>query len=179
MDRAELVAQMAAGHRPKFWFFWGHTPARPIGKQCFSQWFSAPFEIDGIRYATAEHYMMAEKARVFDDREALEQILAAGSPAKAKALGRGVRRYDDKVWSAARYDAVVVGNRAKFGQDAELREFLCNTKKRVLVEASPVDRVWGIGLAHDHQDAGRPNRWRGDNLLGFALMQVRDELLAQ
>lgn len=138
----------------------------------------AAFEIDGIRYPSAEHYMMAEKARLFGDDDALRRILVAASPGAAKALGRRVKNFVAAEWDAASFDAVARGNIAKFGQDEGLRAYLQNTGRRVLVEASPVDRIWGIGLAVDDPRAENPEQWRGSNLLGFALMKARDVLNA-
>ncbi|MFB6725518.1 NADAR family protein [Kribbella sp. NPDC056345] len=129
-----------------------------------------------IRYPTTEHFMMADKARTFGDEQTLAEILAVPSPAQAKTLGRKVRNFDTVVWAEHRFDIVVAANRAKFGQDEELRAYLLGTKDRVLVEASPVDRIWGIGLAADDVRAEQPGQWRGLNLLGFALMEVRREL---
>lgn len=123
--------------------------------------------------------MMAEKARLFGDDAALARVLAAASPAEAKAVGREVRGYDDARWEEARAAAVVRGNLAKFGQNAELGSFLASTGARVLVEASPHDRIWGIGMAASNPDARDPARWRGRNLLGFALMDVRAQLSAR
>jgi ribA/ribD-fused uncharacterized protein len=119
--------------------------------------------------------MMAEKAALFEDRATREQVLCAASPGAAKALGREVRGFDEAVWLKSRFSIVVQANEAKFGQNPELRQFLQQTGSRVLVEASPVDTIWGIGLAHDDEKANNPNLWRGLNLLGFALMQVRSE----
>ena len=175
MDVESLCVACAQGKRFKYLFFWGHRPKLPgrVDASCLSQWFAAPFIVDGVRYATAEHWMMAEKARLFDDEKMLAQILAAPSPGKAKALGRQVRGYDDTRWADARFDAVVEGSVQKFEQNKAFGDFLRNTGDRVLVEASPRDRIWGIGMGKEHQDAGRPQKWRGQNLLGFALMEAR------
>jgi ribA/ribD-fused uncharacterized protein len=129
-----------------------------------------------VRYASAEHYMMAAKARLFRDDDALAQILAAKSPAQAKALGRAVRNFNEEAWVRARSEAVVRGNLAKFGAHADLRAFLVGTGDRVLVEASPRDRIWGIGLGAANPAAENPQKWRGENLLGFALMEARERL---
>lgn len=181
LDRASLVARVAAGLAPRFVFFWGHTraPGEAVGAEVLSQWFEAPFEVEGIRYPTAEHYMMAEKARCFGDHEVREQVLSAPDPARAKALGRQVRGFVGPTWDAARFEVVVAGNRAKFGQNPRLGAFLDHTGDAVLVEASPVDLIWGIGHAAHEPDAARPEAWRGLNLLGFALMQVRHERASQ
>lgn len=174
-DREGLTALVRSGARPKYLFFWGHTPLPngEIGKPCFSQWWTAPFTVDGERYPTAEHFMMAEKARLFGDEAARVRILSAPNPGAAKRLGREVRGFEDSRWEAARFEFVVRGNLAKFEQNPPLREFLLDTKDRILVEASPVDRIWGIGLAADDPRAENPEQWRGLNLLGFALMEVR------
>ena len=174
-DRDALIRLVQSGVRPNFLFFWGHQPLPngEIGKPCLSQWWPAPFEVDGTRYPTAEHFMMAEKARLFGDEETRGRILASSHPRDAKRLGREVRGFEEQPWEEARSELVVRGNRAKFGQNPPLREFLVGTRDRVLVEASPVDRIWGIGLAADDPAAGSPERWKGLNLLGFALMEVR------
>ncbi|GAB6903151.1 hypothetical protein JCM9957A_62430 [Kineosporia succinea] len=159
-------------------FFWKHDRERDgrVGSGCFSQWFPSRFEIEGVTYPTAEHWMMAGKARLFGDEAALERILAAGHPAQAQKLGRQVRGFDQALWEEHRYELVADGNLAKFTQLPELGEVLRRTAGRVLVEASPIDRVWGVGLAADHEAVPDPARWRGLNLLGFALMDVRDRL---
>lgn len=174
----DLIAHLGKGHPPRYLFFWGHQPQKDgsIGKSCFSQWFGATFTVDGIAYATAEHFMMAEKARLFADEEARARILSAGTPAQAKKLGRGVKGFDDTAWNDARFGIVIKGNLAKFSQNPPLAEFLRQTGDRVLVEASPVDRIWGIGLAAAEAEALAPHRWPGLNLLGFALMEVRAAL---
>ncbi|MFB6533731.1 NADAR family protein [Streptomyces noursei] len=176
----EVVALTAAGERVKYVHFWGHRPPRDggVGASCFSQWWPAPFTVDGVRYATAEHWMMAGKARLFGDAEAERRALAAAHPQQAKEAGRTVRGFAEEVWRRHRFALVVEGSRHKFGQHPRLREFLLGTGSRVLVEASPVDRIWGIGLAADDDRAADPARWRGLNLLGFALMAARQELAA-
>ncbi|MBB4801088.1 ribA/ribD-fused uncharacterized protein [Flavobacterium nitrogenifigens] len=162
----------------KFLFFWGHQASEDgtITKTCFSQWWLSAFEVDGVLCKTAEHWMMAKKALLFEDYEILEKIIASDSPAEAKKLGREVRNYDDQLWLANRFEIVKQGNLHKFSQNPDLKAFLLSTKDRVLVEASPVDPIWGIGMASDHTHAAIPEKWKGLNLLGFALMEVRDEL---
>lgn len=174
----ELVAATRRGDRLKYLFFWGHTPpaSGAIGSHVLSQWFPTPFEVDGERFATAEHWMMVGKARLFGDHEAAAKILATPSPAQAKNLGRTVRGYDDAVWEQHRFDIVARGSEAKFGSNPELRSYLVATGNRVLVEASPRDRIWGIGLTGDDPAAANPETWKGLNLLGFALMEARSRL---
>jgi ribA/ribD-fused uncharacterized protein len=162
----------------KYLFFWGHRP-RPdgsVGAGCLSQWWPAEFTVDGLRFRSAEHYMMWRKATLFGDAALAARILDAGHPRDAKMLGRGVAGYDDRKWAAERFAIVVAGSLAKFGQHDDLRAWLAGTGDRVLVEASPTDRVWGIGLAASDERAPDPARWRGLNLLGFALMQAREQL---
>ncbi|HEY9371254.1 NADAR family protein [Streptomyces sp.] len=176
----ELTQQVRRGEHVKFLHFWGHRP-RPDGQlsaSCLSQWWPSPFEVDGLRYATAEHWMMAEKARLFGDAEAEQAALTAKSPAQAKKAGRLVRGFDEAAWDRERFGIVVAGSVHKFGADDALRAFLLGTGGRVLVEASPMDRVWGIGLTADDPRAADPERWRGLNLLGFALMEAREQLRA-
>jgi ribA/ribD-fused uncharacterized protein len=174
---AALVEKITAGWKPDFLFFWGHRAKQHqgIGKHVLSQWWPAAFEAGGVRYATAEHFMMAEKARLFGDAERLAMILAAETPDRAKALGRKVQGFDGAVWDAAAFDIVVRGNLAKFGGNDALRGFLLATGDRVIVEASPVDAIWGIGMAETDPRAGDPAQWPGRNLLGFALMAARAE----
>jgi ribA/ribD-fused uncharacterized protein len=176
--RADLIVREAQGELPELLFFWGHRPPRDggVGPGCLSQWYPAPFESDGVSFPTAEHYMMVGKARLFGDAEAERRILAAPDPDEAKSLGRRVPGFDERAWAQARFALVVTGNLAKFTQHPPLRDFLLATGEKVLVEASPYDRVWGIGLAADAPEAASPCRWRGENLLGFALMEVRAKL---
>jgi len=173
-----LLDQLAQGARVKYLFFWGHQPSKDgsITKSCLSQWWVADFKVDNFTYRSTEHWMMAEKARLFDDEATLARILAAKSPAEAKKLGREIGGFMPEVWEAHKYEIVKTGNLHKFSQNQELRRFLLSTNDRVLVEASPVDTIWGIGLAADSPDAENPARWQGPNLLGFALMEVRDQL---
>lgn len=162
----------------KYLFFWGHQPKKDgsIGESCFSQWWLSPFTIDGATYKTAEHWMMAEKARLFGDQKHAEKIIACTSPAEAKKIGRLVENFDGALWDANKYEMVKKGNYHKFAQHPDLEIFLLNTGDRVLVEASPVDRIWGIGLAKTDEHVNNPTTWQGENLLGFALMEVRDAL---
>ncbi|MDO7847101.1 NADAR family protein [Hymenobacter sp. M29] len=175
---AWLLEQLAQDVRVKYLFFWGHQPSKNgvITKSCLSQWWVADFKIDGLNYPSTEHWMMAEKARLFENEATLARILAATSPAEAKKLGREIVGFVPEVWEAHKYEIVKTGNLHKFSQNRELLKFLLSTNDRVLVEASPVDTIWGIGLAADSPDAGNPARWQGPNLLGFALMEVRDQL---
>jgi ribA/ribD-fused uncharacterized protein len=177
----DSVRQCAlTGTSMQFVFFWRHTPESSVvvTKACLSQWWPAPFVVDGNTYPTAEHYMMAQKARLFGDEHSFNNVLLASHPREARQLGRSVTGFKQLIWVAERCRIVVEANHAKFSQHGDLRAFLLGTGDRVLVEASPFDRIWGIGLAASEPDIENPSRWQGLNLLGFALMTVRDMLSA-
>jgi ribA/ribD-fused uncharacterized protein len=174
----DLARQVQAGARPTYLFFWDHEPRADgnLGPSCLSQWWPARFSSDGEVFGSAEQYMMWRKAILFGDSERAAAILHTRSPLQAKALGRMVEHFDDATWVEHRWQIVVAASVAKFSSDPHLRSFLTATGRRVLVEASPVDKIWGIGLAADSEFAALPQRWRGLNLLGFALMEARDQL---
>ncbi len=176
----ELAAAIRGGAQPQWLMFWGHRPEPDgsIGAGCLSQWFPAAFTVERVSYPSAEHFMMAAKARVFQDAEAEARILAAPTPAEAKQLGRRVRGFHDAVWSRRREAAVFIGNTAKFHQNLALSDYLAATGSRVLAEASPYDRIWGIGLRASDPRSTDPDLWPGLNLLGFTLMRVREHLAA-
>lgn len=173
-----LIDIFEMGGRIKYLFFWGHQKSisGDLTSSCFSQWWASPFFVDNVKYNTAEHWMMAQKALLFSDIETYHKIIVAKSPAEAKTLGRQVRNFNDSIWNDHRFEIVVKGSLQKFEQHHDLKTFLLNTKDRVLAEASPVDRIWGIGLSADSDNAENPRSWPGLNLLGFALMDVRDML---
>jgi hypothetical protein len=177
----QLLSFVLDGGQPEYLLFWGHRPPPTggVGKGCLSQWWPVTFTVDEVAYQSAEHFMMVAKALLFGDAETAERIKAAPDPQAAKALGRDVRGFDEQLWAERRFDLVVTGNLAKFGQHQDLGDFLLATGNRVLVEASPLDRVWGIGLAADDERAASPEHWAGLNLLGFALMEVRHRLRLQ
>ncbi len=170
------------GELDSYVFFWGHTPRTKDGrthKTCLSQWWNGIFEADGVLYKSAEHWMMAKKAEVFGDETMLQKILQAKSPAEAKKMGRKVKNFDEATWRKVRYEIVKEGNRHKFGKSRQLKAYLLETGNALLVEASPFDQIWGVGLLQDAPNIKNPNSWLGENLLGFALMEVRDELLEE
>jgi ribA/ribD-fused uncharacterized protein len=173
-----LCQAVQAGSRPKYVFFWGHTRAdtNTVGKECLSQWYPAPFDAYGHHFPTAEHFMMYRKAVLFEDDVTASKILQATTPNAVKALGRTVKDFDEALWQSHRFAVVAEGSILKFTANALPREFLLSTKERILVEASPTDLVWGIGLTAEDKHAQNPLRWRGLNLLGFALMLARSEL---
>ena len=153
-----------------------HGKPGKVTKACFSQWFSANFVVDDVVYSCAEQYMMAEKARVFGDEEIRQKILVSNDPKEIKALGLQVKNFDAETWSRVASDIVVKGNVQKFGQNPILCQFLLDTGKKILVEASPYDAIWGVGMQESDVGVDNPDNWKGSNLLGFALMTVRDIL---
>lgn len=173
-----LLKEAAKKDRIEYVFFWGYKPEEDgtITKNCLSQWWEASFEVDGITYKSAEHWLKVEKARLFNDDEMVERILKSSSPAKAEKLGRLVFNVDDELWKKRSIELVKEGAIHKFEQNPELKEFLLSTGDAVLAESSPLDNIWGIGLTRDHHHAEEPSKWKGTNLLGFALMEARDEL---
>jgi len=174
----DWAAKQARNPKTRFLFFWGHKTRKDgvITETCLSQWYPARFRVDRQTYLTAEHWMMAEKARLFGDRSTLAKILDADNPGKAKALGREVVGYDGALWDAEKTRVVTEGNLHKFRGNPDMAAFLAKTGRKILVEASPVDPIWGIGMGKDDSNATQPEKWKGENLLGFCLMQVRDEL---
>ncbi len=175
LDVEALRRAIADGAAFRYRYFWGHKPRTDgqLSDSIFSQWWPCRIEVDGQRYASAEQLMMAGKARLFGDAEILAAVLATADPGACKALARKVRDFDEPTWAAARFDLVTRGNVAKFGQNAAYLKYLLGTGDDVLVEASPLDTIWGIGLARDNEDARDPDAWRGQNLLGFALVRAR------
>lgn len=174
----DLRAAVRAGQTFRYLFFWGHHPS-PDGRitaACLSQWWACAFTVDGVAYSSTEQWMMAGKARLFGDEATLAAILATNDPAVVKKLGRTVRGFDEARWRATCFELVTRGNVAKFSQDPSLKAFLLGTGEAVLVEASPFDAVWGIGLGAAIEGADDPLRWEGENLLGFALMRAREAL---
>lgn len=148
----------------QFHMFWGGP---------FSQWFPCYFTIDGVEYNCTEQYMMAKKAQLFGDEYALGKIMAISDPREQKAIGRSVKGFVDWKWNAVSRDVVFRGNMAKFTQNSDLRDYLLETGDDEIVEASPEDVIWGIGLGADDPDAYDKSKWKGTNWLGEVIMEVR------
>ncbi|MFD0862546.1 NADAR family protein [Sungkyunkwania multivorans] len=172
----KIIERIESGENLKYLLFWGHQKSDRITKSCFSQWYESEFEVNGIKFLTAEHYMMAEKALLFGDKEIYQEIIESEKAGKVKELGRKVKNFNQRIWEENRFEIVVRGNFHKFSQNTELSDFLKSTNDRILVEASPVDKIWGIGLAQNDENAEIPYFWNGLNLLGYALMETRDIL---
>lgn len=145
----------------------------------FSNWAPTPFNVDGVSFSTAEQYIMYRKCLTFGDTVTAEKLLSSDSPREQKALGREAAGYIDSVWAGIRQTVAIRGLYAKFSQDAELKRLLLGTGDAVLVECTSNDRIWACGLDRDDDDRLSADRWKGQNILGFALMEVRNMLRAE
>lgn len=155
-----------------FVFFWKKN--EPNGY--LSNWYAAPFEIDGVRFEHTEAHMMWSKAMLMGDVEIAKQILRTKSLAEVKALGRKVKNFDAKLWDEKKYEVVLAGNMAKFSAHKNLLDKLLATGDKILAEASPSDVIWGVGLDASDPRILNQETWRGENLLGKVLMEVRDKM---
>lgn len=144
-----------------------------------SNWYPSPFTIDGLRFRSVEQYMMHQKAVTFGDTETAAAILATDNPGKIKALGRSVRNYDDTRWNGIRQIVVYKGLLEKFRQNPNLKQQLLATAPHPLAECALQDKIWGIGISMHDECRFEPELWDGQNLLGFTLMMVREELLKE
>lgn len=152
----------------KYTYFWSGP---------FSQWHNSEFTIDGIKFCRAEQFMMWCKAKLFEDEEIAEKILKTRDAKVQKALGRKVKNFDAELWDTASWIVVYKGNFAKFTQNPKLLAALMDTAGTTLVEASPYDKIWGIGLNEAAARRTPPDQWPGDNRLGRVLTQLRDDML--
>lgn len=160
-------------------FFWNIGDTSHIHEGCFSQWWPCNFQDASGWFTSAEQYMMAMKASLFSDNDVLRRIKGETNPAVIKRLGRMVQGFDSKVWNDNRYTIVVNANDLKFSQNESLKQYLLSTGDKVLVEASPYDHIWGIGLNKTDERRFDQKQWKGQNLLGFALMNVRTQIRQQ
>lgn len=152
----------------RFTFFW-HGP--------FSQWYPSKFTVENITFNCAEQYMMGNKAALFDDQHIYTKIMTANNPSDQKRFGRAVRNFDAERWDAVAKKVVYVGNRHKFTDNPDLMKLLLGTAGTTLVEASPYDRIWGIGLAESDPRAKSRSTWLGTNWLGEVLTELRDDFI--
>ncbi|MBW5382979.1 NADAR family protein [Brachyspira pilosicoli] len=173
----KLRKDFNSGKKIDFLFFYGHTnDKKEVTKSSLSQWYIKDFKENDLLFNCMEKYMMYNKALLFDDKDIANEILNNNQPKAIKELGRKVKNFNDELWDKMKYKIVFTGNYYKFSQNADLRNFLLNTKNKVLVEASPYDKVWGIKMKYDDENIENPFFWKGENLLGFALMEARDEI---
>jgi len=154
----------------QFTFFWSGP---------FSNWHQAPFQIGTVWYNCSEQYMMAEKARMFGDGETLQKIMNTADPSDQKRYGREVKGFDKDKWDALAMDIVYKGCYAKFTQNSKLKQFLLNTVGTTMVEASPKDIIWGIGLDKTNPLCFNRDTWRGTNWLGIVLTKVRESIIKE
>ena len=143
----------------------------------FSNWYPAPFVLDGMKFNCAEQYMMYMKAKTFGDQSSMTLIMNAANPAHQKRLGKAVANFNPVKWDEVKEDIVYDACLAKYSQDKDLGDELVKTGGKILVEASPYDTIWGIGMGELDPDATDETKWKGQNLLGKALMRVRDYLM--
>lgn len=151
-----------------------HNPEEPYG--FLSNWYRSDFTVDGIRFSSMEQHMMYNKAVVFEDSEIASKILETDDVAVIKDLGRAVSNYNDTIWNGVRQVVIYKGVREKFRQNDKLKKALLDTGDSILAECAVQDKIWGIGLSMTDANRHDMKKWRGQNLLGFALMLVRDEL---
>lgn len=137
------------------------------------------FTINGLTYCCTEQYMMHQKALLFNDTETAAKILATRSPKDHQELGRKVKNFNQSFWDQHKEKIVYDGNYARFSQSKDCRDLLFSTAPKILVESSPYDRVWGVGLGQDDPRILDETKWRGQNLLGKILTKVRDELMKE
>lgn len=151
-----------------------HNPNEENGY--LSNWYLSPFTADGVVFSSMEQYMMYRKAICFDDEPVAKKILATEDVAEIKALGRLVSNYNESYWNGVRQIVVYEGLFAKFSQNDNLKEQLKATGNAILAECAVKDRIWGVGLSMKDADRLDREKWKGENLLGYALMMVRERL---
>ena len=152
----------------KYIFFYGGI---------YSQWYRCKISIGGIEYCTNEQYMMAKKAELFHDHLAYDAIMISQDPASQKSWGKRVKNFDKDEWEAVARDIVYDANYAKFTQHEDFRKQLIDSGDKIIVEGSPTDCIWGIGMSCDDPGILDPKNWRGTNWLGEAIMKVREQLM--
>lgn len=151
-----------------------HNPDEENGY--LSNWYLSEFTVEGVRFSSMEQYMMYKKAMMFKDAAITEKIMATDNVSEIKAFGREVSNYNDTVWSGCRQIIVYNGLLEKFRQNTELKERLLSTGDAMLAECAVKDKVWGIGISMNDPDRLDVEKWQGSNLLGFALMEVRESV---
>lgn len=170
---AKMTDKLHIGGREENAIFFYKEDA-PYG--CFSNWYKSSFVVDGIRFNTSEQYIMYQKCIIFGDKEAAADMLAANSPREQKAIGKRAKGYIPKVWEGIRQMVAVRGLYAKFSQNEDLKKILLDTGNAHIVETTENDRIWACGLSLDDDNRFYADRWQGQNILGFALMEVRNRL---
>jgi ribA/ribD-fused uncharacterized protein len=177
-DLTWLKQQYDSGVQPEFLFFTEMTATQntAAAQMMLAQWYPSSFSVEGDEYLHAAHWMMVQKAKLFDDYESATSLLTLRDDREIRSRGRKIAGFDQRRWDDNKYSIVVLGNLHKFSQHQALRAYISGTHPLVLTEANPDDRVWGIGMRENAPGATNPHLWKGLNLLGFALMEVRDNL---
>ena len=163
---------LITGMERKAVFF--HKPEEPFG--FLSNWYKSPFVLDGTRFTSSEQYIMYRKCLLFGDSVSAMAVLATDDVAKQQAIGRKATGYNEHVWAGSRQIVAYRGLMAKFGQNEELRKQLLATEDAVLVECAASDRVWACGIRLNDPKRFDASNWTGENILGFALMEVRENM---
>lgn len=151
-----------------------HNPNEDNGY--LSNWYLSKFTVDNVTFSSMEQYMMYKKAVCFRDKDTADRILATNDVAEIKALGRLVADYNESYWNGVRQIVVFEGLIAKFSQNEDLKKLLKATENAILAECAVKDRIWGIGLSMKDPERFEIDKWKGQNLLGYALMMVRERL---
>lgn len=151
----------------KFTFFYGGE---------FSQWYNRKMIIDNIEFNCCEQYMMWKKAITFNDMDSASKIIESNNPKEQKELGRFVKNFNANIWDSVKHEIVFTANYNKFTQHADLKKLLLSTQNTILVEASPYDKVWGVGLSECDDNILNPSNWKGQNLLGYILTNIRNKI---
>ncbi len=151
-----------------------HNPNEENGY--LSNWYSSKFTVNDVDFSSMEQYMMYKKAVCFGDKDMANKILATDDVAEIKAFGRLVANYNESYWNGVRQIVVFEGLTAKFSQNEDLKAKLKATDNSILAECAVKDRIWGIGLSMNDLDRFQIDKWKGQNLLGYALMMVRERL---
>lgn len=173
---AHITDKCRQGEELNFLFFYGEIAKTTVDKACLSQWYDCTFLVDDLYYRSAEQFLMAQKARLFHDEECFDAIMRARTPKECQALGRKVKHFEQDVWDKQKWILALRGNYAKFSQNEALQRFLFSTGDKILAEANPKDTVWGIGMSAGDLKAANLLMWKGQNMLGLALMMVRSRL---
>lgn len=151
-----------------------HNPDEENG--CLSNWYPSKFTVNNVNFSSMEQYMMYKKAVCFDDKNTADKILATDDVAEIKALGRLVTNYNESYWNGVRQIIVFEGLLAKFSQNEDLKKQLKATENCILAECAVKDKIWSIGLSMKDPNRFEIDKWNGQNLLGYALMMVRERL---
>lgn len=144
-----------------------------------SNWYKSYFTIDGIKFNCVEQYMMYQKAMLFNNKSLAKEILAEVSPKNMKAYGRKVRGFDSSIWNRHKYNIVLTGVYNKFNQNEDLKQWLLETDTDYFVEASPFDEIWGIRLSPTDIRCLDTSKWRGENLLGKAILEAKQKIMSE